>query len=140
MAGIVALSTKSDNNKGYAILDAAWVADADAATIPDTALPNDFIEAIKGWYLYAIQTKPGAGDVAPTADYNVTLEDSIGMDILGGAGADRSASATEWAMPLWGTETIPAPVVEGLTLKVAGNSVVSAEGQIRLIFVRGMLK
>lgn len=40
-------------------------------------------------------TIPGTGSDAPTAAYDVTITDAQGHDILLGAGADRSASATE---------------------------------------------
>lgn len=140
MAGSVTITSTVDHNRGYAILTAAWVGDADDSSVPDTALPSAFIDQIKGWYLYAIQTVPGADAEAPTADYDITLEDSLGMDLLGGAGGDRSATATEFAMPLWGSTPIPAPVYEGLTFKLRGNSVDEATGTARFIFVRGMFK
>lgn len=36
---------------------------------------------------------------APTALYDVTITDDFGLDILGGGGADRSASANERVSP-----------------------------------------
>jgi hypothetical protein len=38
-------------------------------------------------------TDPGA--TAPTANYDITILDEDGIDVLVGAGADRSATATE---------------------------------------------
>lgn len=134
MAGTVSVSASVDQNKGLAVLTAAWVADKTTATVPDTDLPSNFIELIKGWYLYAVDTKPGEDDEAPTADYDVTLEDDYGFDILGGAGGDRSATTAERVMPLWGNNPLPAPIYGALILKIANNSVNSATGTVRMIF------
>lgn len=136
MAGTVVFSSKTDHNKGYAVLTAAWTADADDASVPDTPLPVDFLESVKGWYLYEMDTKPGEGGEAPTDEYAVTLEDEWGMDILGGAGSGRQAAAAERAMPLWGTDPLPVPVyTSSLTLKIAGNEVDEATGEIKFIFM-----
>lgn len=50
-----------------------------------------------GYYdgaLLLVCTDPGA--TAPTADWDVALNDSDGVDLLAGQGADRSATATEY--------------------------------------------
>lgn len=54
--------------------------------------------AIKG-FLYGAWTVPGTGDAAPTALYDLTIVAAAagGQDLLGGNGADRSATAVEFA-------------------------------------------
>lgn len=42
---------------------------------------------------------PGAGGVAPTALYDVTVTDPDGVDILAGSGADLSATAAAIVIP-----------------------------------------
>ena len=45
--------------------------------------------------LQRLVTVPGAAGAAPTALYDLTITDEDGVDVLLGAGANRSASATE---------------------------------------------
>jgi Tfp pilus assembly major pilin PilA len=42
-----------------------------------------------------LQTVPGAGGDAPTDNYDGVITDADGMDVLAGAGANRSTSATQ---------------------------------------------
>lgn len=115
------------------ILSVSWTANG-AGAVADVTIPSDDL-AMGGWFLYAIETNPGA--TAPTDDYDVTLEDQDGLDILGTAGTNRDTANTEIAMPTLSAMPTMAPVPDGdLTLKVANNAVAAAVGVIRLIFVR----
>lgn len=42
-----------------------------------------------------VETIPDTGDTAPTADYDITIKNEDGVDVLSGLGEDRSATATE---------------------------------------------
>lgn len=57
---------------------------------------GDFTDSVilKGW-LVKMVTDPDA-TAAPTADYDITLIDDRGGDVLGGAGADRSATTVQY--------------------------------------------
>jgi hypothetical protein len=112
-------------------IECAIVADASDGSVPDTVLP-----AIEG-RLLALGTSPGG--TQPTANYDITVEDQYGHDVLEGVGADRSASADEKAAIVYsGTGTHP-PVDESdtLTLKVANNSVNGAEVTLALYYALG---
>lgn len=105
-----------------------WVADAAAGTIPDTVLP-----VLEG-RLMELTTNPGA--VAPTDNYDITLEDGEGVDRLQGVGVNRDTANTETAIPVYSGSTVH-PVVsrsDVLTLKIANNSVNSATGRIILLY------
>ncbi|KKN14825.1 hypothetical protein LCGC14_0992340 [marine sediment metagenome] len=52
---------------------------------------------INGWIL-RVQTDPGI--TAPDSDYDITIKDANGQDVMGGALADRSATLTESTRPL----------------------------------------
>jgi len=69
--------------------------------------------------LIQVTTVPD-GTAAPTADYDVEVQDTDGVDLLAGAGADRSATATEHIT----TDNVGAVAVSTLKLVVsnAGNS------------------
>lgn len=47
-------------------------------------------------FIYRAIWIPGAGGDAPTALYDTTLKDEDGADVLGGLGADRSATLPEY--------------------------------------------
>ena len=71
--------------------------------------------------LMSLCTDPGA--TAPTDNYDVTIEDPDGIDILNSKGLDRDTTATEWAGVV--ADAIPRHVnIPNFTLKVdnAGNS------------------
>ena len=80
---------------------------------------------------------PGSGGVAPTANYDVTLLDEQGADVLGGQGANRSATLPEAAAPgvllCDGTVVGVAPmqVDNQLELRVA-NAGSAKQGSLRL--------
>jgi len=105
-----------------------WTTDGSGdLTATDTGYP------IEG-YLMLVETDP-SGTAIPSAAYTVTLTDANGVDVMGGALADRSTTTTEMTMPkLNGNYTI-IPVVSTLEMDVtsAGNS---KSGVIRIYFVR----
>lgn len=110
---------------------ATIVADAADASVPDTVLP-----AIEG-RLLALATNPGA--TAPTDNYDVTVEDQHGHDVLEGVGADRHTTTTQ-KVPVVFSGTAVHPVVDGadtLTLKVAGNAVTSAQIVVEIYYALG---
>ena len=105
-----------------------WVADAAAATVPDTILPR-----FEG-RLAELFTNPGA--TAPTNLYDITLEDAEAFDRLQGLGANRATATSEVAVLVYSGSTIHPPVSlsDVLTLKIAGNAVNSATGRIILTY------
>ncbi len=119
------------------ILTFTWTASADDGSVPPTATSAVNTSDIIGWYVYAIETNPGA--VAPTASYDIVVNDAEGLDIAGGMLANRSASATEKSTPrLDSTYSIFGGVlIDGaLTLVITGQSVHSATGTVKLIMSR----
>lgn len=72
--------------QGVALTTVEWTSDASG----DATDEFDFDGQI-----YRVVTTPGAGGLAPTTLYDVTLLDEDGHDILGGAGANRSATVSE---------------------------------------------
>lgn len=112
-------------------ITATIVADAAAATVPDTVLPK-----FEG-RLLAIETNPGA--TAPTANYDITIEDAHAHDVLQGVGANRHTANTERAVVIYASTSIHPAVDDAdvLTLKVANNLVNSAQIVIVLYYALG---
>jgi len=124
MAGSVTVTDYALGN--IHVLSCACVADAAAATFPDTVLPR--VEGI----LWDLETDPGAP--APTDDYNVTVVDACGHDVLESVGLTLDTVNTEKAPIVYG-QTATHPSVDAtdvLTLKIAGNAVLSAATLIKI--------
>ena len=135
MAGTVSASIL--HRSAHSVITVNWTADAADGSVPDT----DLIAAIEssfqlyGW-IEKIVTNPGTP--APTDDYDITLEDPEGVDVLGGAGNNRDSSNSEQAIPL--VDGVPTPSWLGepstLTFKLSGNSVNSAQGKLIIYISR----
>lgn len=103
-----------------------WVADASAATVPDTAVE------LYG-YPYKVLTNPGA--VAPTDNYDIKFLDpyDTALDAMGGALLDRDTANTEVVYPAIacspGTVVARPPLLAGsYTFNLTNNAVNSATG------------
>ena len=107
--------------------------DASNGSFPATAL--GLKRALRGCRLEAMETHPGP--TAPTALYDITITDDGGFDMLGGAGADRSATVTERVVPVVANGIVGTTQVSGVvTLNITNNSVNSAVIVIDLWFSR----
>ena len=109
------------------VITVAWTADSADGSVPDTALGS-----VEGT-LERIVTDPGS--TAPTANYDITVEDADGIDVLGGAGANRHTTNTEEAAIALGTY-FQRTVAGALTFRLANNAVNSATGTFRLYVKR----
>ena len=89
MAGTVTTTERASNSRSVKVIKFAWLSSnpgqaADATTT-----------GIYDGKLIAMTTIPDAV-AAPTVDYDITLEDSNGVDVLLGAGIDRHNANTEY--------------------------------------------
>lgn len=108
----------------FRVISATFTADAAAGTVPNLTIP-------KAWgYIVKLVTKPGA--VQPTTLYDITVEDENGIDVLAGAGQNRSATVGEQAAPVISGAATPVPISGDLTVKVTNNSVNSATAKVEL--------
>jgi len=114
---------------GY-VVTLTWTADASTGSVPNTATSTDATTAIAGLFLARVETNPGA--TAPTDNYDITVLAASGVDLMGGALANRDTANTEIAFP-----ATASPLVDGaLTITLSGNSVNSAVGTVKLYFTR----
>lgn len=110
-----------------------WTADPNDASVPATDIYWDF-----SGYIIEMTTNPGA--TAPTSAYDITLVDEQGVDVLGGAGMNLSATASERITPkpvtgqdVWG----PAFALGTITFTLTNNSVNSATGTAIITYIQG---
>ncbi len=90
---------------------------------------------IKRGTIEAIRFKPDGGGTAPTAAYDVTLDDSDAFDLATGLGSNLSATVTTRSKPLVNTS---APVwFEGGSVDLVVANAGNAKGGIVTIWVFG---
>lgn len=129
MAGTVVLQHCTIGNIRNVI--ATCTADAADGSFPATLLP-----AIEGRIL-ALATNPGA--TAPQDNYDVTLVNQHGYDVLQSLGLNRHTTSTQ-QVPILYSSTGTHPAVDEtdtLTLTIAGNNVNSAITVIELYYALG---
>lgn len=129
MAGVITIEHYTVGNIRKIV--ATCVADAADASFPATVLP-----AIEG-RLLTLSTNPGS--TAPQDNYDVTLLNQHGTDVLQGVGANRDTTTTEQAnIVLSGTGTHPTvDESDTLTLTIANNNVNSAQTVIEIAYALG---
>lgn len=136
-AGTVTVTTKNLDNGKMQMVQIAWVADASDGSVPATTLTGQQMSSLTGAYLCGGETIPGSGAAAPTALYDVTVKTVGGTDTFGGTLGNRSASASEYAVPSLSSGVYGCWfVTEALTFNLTGNSVNSATGTLKLFFFR----
>lgn len=108
MAGTVTVSETSVGN----VHKIKWTWTSTAGGAADLVTTCDY-----GAEVLALMTDPGTA--APTDDYDITITDSEGYDVMQGAGANRDTTNTETAVP-----TAKSIAFGPLTLNVtnAGNA------------------
>ena len=106
------------------------------ASVDDASFPSTSTSAtsLKGFYITEVRTNPGT---APTTGYDIVLNDSDGIDLMGGTLADRSATASERAVPLLATNWYGKTMIDGVvTLVITNNSVNSATVTVKVFLVK----
>ena len=130
MAGTTSTSRSLGNfgitaSKRYKAVTVSFTGDASDGTVPDTTL-NDMCG-----YIMKIVSNPGS--TAPTDNWDFVLNDSDGVDVLGGAGANRDTTNSEQVYPTVSGAAIPIWLPYGsYTLVISGNSNASATGTITI--------
>lgn len=113
MAGMVVTTTV---DRGGSITKVIWDWLSDDADGTATGVTTPEVDGD----ILGLTTIPDGGGAAPSVDYDVTITDADGHDILLGAGADRHTSATEHVVG----SSMAAAASSLLTLNVsnAGNA------------------
>lgn len=88
-AGSLTTTAISVGSSGVGRYALAWVSTAGGA-VSGNALD------IRAGYIFAVQFVPDGGGTAPTALYDVVLNDVRGVDLLSAGGADLSATVSKY--------------------------------------------
>lgn len=136
-AGSVTQTLDKYPNVNMRVLTFSWVGAAAGGAVTPVATTAAITEDIAGWYVYAIETNPGAGP--PSIAYDITINDAEGLDIAGGTLADRSATSTQKVTPCLDTahSIYGGVLIDGaLTLTITNQIVNSAAGTVKLILAQ----
>lgn len=109
---------------GIRVVEIDFTLDTDGSTFEMDA---SMAAALKGWTLYYLEIDPGA--TAPQALYDLVLNNTYGIDVLGGNGANLSATASSSKDLIW-------PIVDQLSFVFSNNNVSDALVGARMVFYR----
>lgn len=116
-------ATSPDSTKPGGII--IWTCTADSATAAFTTTTSTY--NLYG-YITRVVTNPGA--TAPTANYDLTITDSDGIDLVGGALMNRSATASEEVVAKWsdqgvfGGKKVHGPIILTFTNNAVNSAIV----------------
>jgi len=112
-------------------LTVTWQAAANGG-LTSTAITANQAKVLAG--MYAIQAVVNPGATAPTAAYDVYLNDADGVDVFGAALENLSATVSSTVRPAIATLAGKRLVSGILTFALSGNSVDSANGVVKFYF------
>jgi len=137
-AGTITQTLEYDPAAGHYVLTFTCVGDAADGTFPSTGnavLSTDNLAKLKGMYIIEVRTDPQTTN--PTAAWDAVINDTGGLDLMGGTLANRSASATESAIPAMITGIYGGrKVIDAFTLVITNNIVHSAGIIVKVILER----
>lgn len=122
----------STYNDGDWMITFTCTGDATNGTFPATT--TSFRGQDINGYVYMVITDPGT--TAPTDDYDITLTDSNGIDIMGGELLNRDETNTEQAIPKIDVVYGSRRVNGALTLNISNNSVTAAQVVVKIFGYR----
>ena len=107
---------------------------AASAVFTATPISDAIMATIKGMMLHKMTTNPGA--TAPTGNWDITLVDENGVDMLTGAGANRHTTTSQTVFPILISQAQVGDVMVGTELipTITGNSVNAAIIAVDLYF------
>lgn len=134
MTMILKTTSAFGDKKELLEIEVDWTSSTGGASTTSTA-DNNFMtqtisEIIKGRYAIECQTVPHA--TAPTASYDIVINDHNSEDIMDGGLANRSATASESVFPAANSVNAVVPITGDLSF-VVSNAGDTKRGKIRLL-------
>ena len=136
MAGTITVTmsgSDSERINGLLCANIAWETSADGACSGTVSRVEGTIEKV------VFYSNPASGEGKPEDNYDITLKDQDGVDVLGGAGADIDPDAAVTVLMTGDTPVLPIATAGLLTLEVlnaGGVSGMHTNGIVRVFFRR----
>ena len=121
MAAVGAISQTHNKARTIRVLTLAWTSSSDTGAV--SGIESQDLDG----ELLSVTFTPGTAGTQPSDQYDVTLLDDDGFDVLQGKGANRSNVTATMLCPLIGDGTttnqrVPLAGTYQLTVAAAGNS------------------
>jgi len=126
--GTVTVNTDSVND-GMEVVTFTWLANTTGVvptTSTGTTWPDPGMQ--KAGCISKVVTNPGS--TAPTDNYDITLTDSDGVDVMGGELANRDTANSEVAVPKIDTVFGCVIVTGSFTMTITNQSVNAGNGEV----------
>ena len=117
---------RSTVNDGMEIVTFTWIANT-TGVVPTTSTGTTWPN-IRGGCIAKVVTNPGS--TAPTDNYDITLTDSDGVDLMGGELANRDTANSEVAVPKIDTVFGCVVVTDPFTMTITNQSVNVGNGEV----------
>ena len=125
------VTVKTDSvNDGMEIVVFTWLANTVTGTVPATSTSGTWPHPRrqKAGCIAKVNTNPGS--TAPTDNYDITLTDDDGVDLMGGELANRDTATSEVAVPKIDTVFGCNIATESFIMNITGQSVSAATGTV----------
>lgn len=121
--------TRNTPRESVQVITVEWTAHTDGTVTAEA------IDVNPQGYVFMVVTNPGS--TAPTDNYDITLTDADGVDIMGGTLANRDEATSEQAVPAVATGIYGGRYVyTAPTLNISNNSVNGATGTVVIYVAR----
>ena len=119
-------------HNGMEVVVFTWLANTVTGAVPATSTSTKWPKDRAGC-IAKVVTNPGS--TAPTDNYDITLTDADGVDLMGGELADRDTSTSEVAVPKIDTTFGCVVVTESFIMNITGQSVSAATGTMSVYII-----
>jgi len=123
---------RNSSSDGMEVVVFTWLANTVTGTVPATSTGTTWPKSRSGC-IAKVNTNPGS--TAPTDNYDITLTDADGVDLMGGELADRDTANSEAAVPKIDTTFGCNVVTDSFTLNISGQSVSAATGTVTIYII-----
>lgn len=119
-----------DVTSNIGVITFTWIGDASSGSVPDTSSSPYRVDG----YVFLVKTSPGTP--APADNYNITLTDSDGIDVMGGELLLRDTANPEMAVPKIDSVYGEVLVHGYITHNITSQTDASATGVTRVYYRR----
>jgi len=134
-AGTCTQSYSKTSSANVSVLTFSCATEATGTEFPVTNTSAEITEAINGLYITEVRTNPGT--TGPADNYDITIKDTDGIDLMGGSLTDRDTTNSEAAIPAISSGVYQDRPIDGiLSLTISGNTTNAASTAVKVFLKR----